>query len=66
MFEKLVGGIFLLVIVFLLIAIGPLLIIWSWNELFGALHAIPYTLSTWVATLLLVGALRTSVKVKKD
>ncbi len=37
-----------------LVALGPLLTLWSINTLFGL--TIPYTLKTWFATLWLVGA----------
>lgn len=50
-------------IVFLL-AIGPILVIWSLNTLFPAL-AIGYTLETWAAVVLLGGALRANVTVKR-
>ena len=50
-------------IVFLL-AIGPILVIWSLNTLFPAL-AIGYTLETWAAVVLLGGALRAYVTVKR-
>jgi hypothetical protein len=43
----------ILLIVGLLI-LGPLLTIWALNTLFPAL-AIPYTLSTWAATVILGG-----------
>lgn len=53
---------FLLVgLVLALIILGPLLTIWSLNTLFPVL-AIPYTLETWVAALLLGGLLTRSVK----
>lgn len=48
---KLVLGIALLLFA---IAIGPLLGIWSLNTLFPVL-AIPYTIETWAAFLLLFG-----------
>lgn len=50
-------------IVFLL-AIGPILVIWSLNILFPAL-AVPYTLETWAAVVILGGALRANVTVKR-
>ena len=53
---------FLLVgVVFLLIVLGPLLTIWSLNTLFPVL-AIPYTVETWFAALLLGGLFTRSVK----
>ena len=51
-------------LIILLIAIGPLLTIWSLNTLFPAL-AIGYTWETWAAVILLGMALRSNVKVNK-
>jgi hypothetical protein len=39
-----------------LILVGPLLILWSLNTLFPAL-AIPYTIWTWLAAVVLSGAI---------
>ena len=39
----------------------PLITIWSLNTLFPAL-AIPYTLETWAAIIILGGAIKTNVK----
>lgn len=43
-----------------LLAIGPLVTIWSVNTLFHL--AIPYTGWTWLAALLLLGSLRVRAK----
>jgi len=57
-------GLALVAIVLLaLIVLGPLLTIWSLNTLFPVL-AIPYTLDTWAAVVLLGGLFTTSL-VKK-
>jgi hypothetical protein len=53
------------VLIVSLIAAGPLLVIWSLNTLFPAL-TIPYTISTWFATLILGVALNPTVRIKKD
>ena len=42
------------VVIIALIALGPLLTIWSMNVLFPAL-AIPYNLETWAAVIILGG-----------
>lgn len=55
-------GVILLVI--LLIIIGPMAVIWSLNTLFPVL-AIPYTLWTWLATLILSATVAPSVRIKK-
>ena len=47
-----------------LIAVGPILTIWSLNTLFPAL-AIPYTLDTWAAVVLLGGVFKSTVTYKK-
>lgn len=52
------------VVVLGLIAIGPLALIWSLNTLFPVL-AIPYTLYTWLAAMVLAVILAPNVKVTK-
>jgi hypothetical protein len=49
-------------ILFLVIA-GPLLTIWALNTLFPAL-AIPYSIETWVAVILIKGLLTVKVTTK--
>lgn len=51
-------------LVILVVAIGPILTIWSANTLFPSL-AIPYTLETWVAVIILGAFFRANVSVKK-
>ena len=53
-----------LAVLVVLIALGPLLILWSLNTLFPAL-AIPYTFWTWLAALFLASALKAKVKVNR-
>jgi ABC-type glycerol-3-phosphate transport system permease component len=52
-------------LVIFLLAIGPFLVIWSWNTLFGAMLMIPYGLETWCATVLIGAFLRANVTVKR-
>ena len=52
-----------LVLAVIVIIIGPLLSIWSLNTLFPVL-AIPYTLETWAAMLLVGGMFRSSFGTK--
>lgn len=47
-----------------LILAGPLLLIWALNTLFPVL-AIPYTVWTWVAALILGATIGPSVKVRR-
>jgi hypothetical protein len=52
-------------LVIFLLAIGPFLVLWSWNVLFGAALMIPYNLETWCATVLIGAFLRANVTVKR-
>lgn len=47
-----------------LVILGPLLTIWSLNTLFPVL-AIPYNIETWVAIIIIVGAIKSTVNIKK-
>ncbi len=60
-FIKIVTAIVLIVI---LIAAGPLLVIWALNTVFPAL-AIEYTFWTWLGVLILGTFLRANVSVKR-
>ena len=53
---------FLAFIVFL-VAVGPLLTIWAMNTLFPVL-AIPYSIETWAAIILIKGLLTVQVTKK--
>lgn len=52
-------GIVLLVIT--LVVLGPLIFLWALNTLFPML-AIPYTLATWFACLVIFGGAKSSLK----
>jgi len=54
----------ILAVIFLFI-VGPLLVIWSINTLFPVL-AIPYDIWTWLAVVILFGAIRANVTVKRQ
>jgi hypothetical protein len=47
----------LLIFVVVVVVFGPLLTIWSLNALFPVL-AIPYSIETWVAALIIGGIVR--------
>ena len=47
----------LLILVVLLVVVGPLLTIWALNTLFPVL-AIPYSVETWFATVIIGGIIR--------
>jgi hypothetical protein len=48
-----------------LVVAGPVLVLWSWNTLFGSLYAIPYTVWTWLAVLIIGVFIRGDVKITK-
>ena len=56
---------FWLVLLVAVIAVGPLLSIWALNTLFPVL-AIPYTIETWAAVILIAVMPRVSFSTKKD
>jgi hypothetical protein len=59
---KIILGIALIVA---LIVAGPLAVLWSMNTLFPAL-AIPYSIETWFAALILGAAVSPTIRVKKS
>lgn len=61
---KLFGVVGIVGLIVLLVVAGPLLLIWSLNTLFPVL-AIPYTIWTWLAALILGGAISPTVKIKR-
>ena len=54
-----------LVLAVIVLIVGPLLSIWSLNTLFPVL-AIPYTIETWVAMIVVGGLFRGGFSIKKD
>ena len=61
MSKELVEFLLLVGLLVLLIIAAPLFAIWSWNVLFGSLHAIPYSLETWFAAAILFGVFKAKV-----
>ena len=55
--------ILIVVLVIFIVIIGPIATIWALNTLFPAL-AIPFTLDTWVAAVILGGLFKTSISQK--
>ena len=55
---------FWLVLIVIIVIVGPLLSIWALNTLFPVL-AIPYTIQTWAAVMLIGGMFRGSFS-RKD
>jgi hypothetical protein len=64
MMGKLFGVVGIVALIVVLILAGPLLIIWALNTLFPVL-AIPYTVWTWLAALILGSTLSPTIKVKR-
>jgi hypothetical protein len=62
--SKLITAVGLIALVVALIIAGPLLLIWALNTLFPVL-AIPYTIWTWLAALILGATVSPTVKVKR-
>ena len=56
----------LVVIAILLIIIGPWIVIWAWNTLFGAYVVVGYSIETWFAVMVLIGAIHSPVNVGKS
>lgn len=54
----------LVALIVFVILIGPIAIIWGLNTLFPVL-AIPYTVETWLAVIVVQAALKTKVSVNK-
>jgi len=61
---KILTAVGIIALIIFLLLIGPFIVIWSANTLFPAL-AIPYSLDTWAATILLGAFLRANVTVKR-
>jgi hypothetical protein len=56
--------ILIVALVIFLVIIGPIATIWALNTLFPAL-AIPFTVNTWLAAVVLGGVFKTSIS-RKD
>ncbi len=54
----------IIALIALVVVAGPLLLIWALNTLFPVL-AIPYTVWTWLAALILGATVSPTVKVKR-
>jgi hypothetical protein len=63
--NKLATIVLMIVLVIVLIAIGPIVVIWALNTLFPIL-AIQLTFFTWLAVVILGAFLRANVSIKKN
>lgn len=57
------GALGFVLLLIVAVVLGPWIVIWAWNILFGAVYAIPYTFWTWLAVLILGTFIRGNVKV---
>jgi hypothetical protein len=64
MMGNFLGIVGVVVLIAVLIIAGPLLLLWAMNTLFPVL-AIPYTVWTWLAALILGSVLSPTIRVKK-
>ena len=62
---KLVTIVLMIVLLIVLIAIGPIVVIWALNTLFPIL-SIQFTFWTWLAVVILGAFLRANVSIKKS
>ena len=65
MFKNTVLVVLVAALLIVLVVAGPFLVLWSWNTLFGNLYAIPYTVWTWLAVLIIGVFIRGDVKITK-
>jgi hypothetical protein len=63
--NKLATIVLMIILLIVLIAIGPIVVIWALNTLFPIL-AIQFTFYTWLAVVILGAFLRANVSIKKD
>jgi hypothetical protein len=59
------GALAFIITLVALVILGPWVVIWAWNTLFGAVYAIAYTFWTWLAVLIIGVFIRGDVKVTK-
>lgn len=62
---KIVALIGMIAFIVILLAIGPLAVIWAWNTLFPAV-VVQFTFWTWLAVVILGAFFRANVSIKKD
>jgi hypothetical protein len=63
--NRLTTIVLMIILLIVLIAIGPIVVIWALNTLFPIL-AIQFTFFTWLAVVILGAFLRANVSIKKD
>jgi hypothetical protein len=61
-----IGIVGLAVLLIALVILGPFIVIWAFNTLFGSLYMIDYTFWTWLSVIILGAFISPNVKVKKS
>jgi|APCry1669189034_1035192.scaffolds.fasta_scaffold13215_7 hypothetical protein len=59
------GALAFIITLLALVILGPWVVIWAWNTLFGPVYTIGYTFWTWLAVLIIGVFIRSDVKVTK-
>lgn len=59
------GVVALAALLICIVILGPFIVIWAWNTLFGSLHAVDYTFWTWLAVIIMGAFISPNVKVNK-
>lgn len=62
--DKLVAAGAIILVIIAVVILGPLITIWALNTLFPVL-AIPYTLETWFAVVVVASLFKTKIEMKK-
>jgi hypothetical protein len=60
-----IGIVGLVVLLIALVILGPFIVIWAFNTLFGSMHMIDYTFWTWLSVIILGAFISPNVKVSK-
>jgi hypothetical protein len=59
------GAVAFVLLLIVAVVLGPWIVIWAWNTLFGPVYMIPYTFWTWLSVLIIGVFIRSDVKVSK-
>ena len=59
------GVVALAVMIIALVVLGPFIVIWAWNTLFGQAFLVDYTFWTWLAVIILGAFISPNVNVTK-
>jgi hypothetical protein len=65
MMFKGIGVVALALLLIALVVLGPFIVIWAFNTLFGSVHTIDYTFWTWLSVIVLGAFISPHVKITK-